>query len=172
MRVKMDLDEIASLLDDTIEKGLKNDLKKAISLDPMVVGPDSPFAEHYKWTPEGGFIPYEASYWETKGKPIDGYRTTQEFYDKYVYLTKGLKQLSTDLQKGNLDRVLTSPKKETHSFDVSISFSTQDGSEKEYVIKSIKAESEKEASDKIKKGLTDMYGQIEVTRIRIETHED
>ena len=171
MRVKMDLDEIASLLDDTIEKGLKNDLKKAISLDPMVVGPDSPFAEHYKWTPEGGFIPYEASYWETKGKPIDGYRTTQEFYDKYVYLTKGLKQLSTDLQKGNLDKVLTSPKT-VQPYDVSISFTTQDGTERECVIKSIRAESEKDATHKIKKGLTDMYGQIEVTRIRIETHED
>ena len=169
--MKMELDEIAALLDDTIEKGLKNDLKKAISLDPVVVGPDSPFAQHYKWMPEGGFIPYETSYWESRGHSVDGYRTTDEFYDRYVHLTKGLKELSNDLQKGNLDKILHK-EEPTKTFNASITFSTPDGTEQQVMMKSIKAQSEKELNNKIKKGLTDMYGQIQITHIRIETNED
>jgi hypothetical protein len=185
-----DIEDIAAELDDTIEKGAKaseklKSIKKSYSFnpfEPIVVDPSSPFAIHYQWNQNGGFLPYEAKHWAALGKDPSGYATTTDFYDRYIYMIKGLRELSKDLLKGECwDGYKVVPNKKLYSksksscnkpkkksFSAQVEFKSLNGEVFEHLFRGIVSEDEKEARDKIIKGLADIYGSVEIVRIRIE----
>lgn len=100
-----ELSEIASLLDETIQKGLslkakEKRLRKALSFNPMMpheMGEHSLYHNPYKILPDGSYAPYESSYlmapqivyregekelvaYPNEEVRRDGYREVDEFY--------------------------------------------------------------------------------------------
>lgn len=76
---RVDLNEVASILDEHIEKALQ----KSLSFNPHVLHEmtdDSPFYNPYRRMEDGSFAPHEKGYWVSQGKNADGYRETDKFY--------------------------------------------------------------------------------------------
>ena len=119
---KSKLEELASLLDEHIERGLKpkrisrvdryeDEIHKSLSHNPFVphdMGYDSPYYNPYKMSPDGGFLPHEPSFWNNSDREyVREDINTQEFIDKYVTYKKSLNKLKSlgtmlehDLVKG------------------------------------------------------------------------
>lgn len=91
-----DIEEIGSLLDDTIEKSFvkkgrieryEDSITKGLSHDPfqpIVMNEDQPYYNPYKALPDGSYLPHSVDYWEGQGKASEDYLTTQQFYDRYI----------------------------------------------------------------------------------------
>jgi ppGpp synthetase/RelA/SpoT-type nucleotidyltranferase len=84
-----DIRDIASELDEVIEKGKKleekaNEIKKSLSFDPTrpvdMSSVDSVFYSPYRQMADGTYAPYPVDHWAGMGKPREAYRTTEEFY--------------------------------------------------------------------------------------------
>lgn len=91
---RSDIETLAEILDEHIEKGLAKEsksskierLEKALSHDPfnpVEMGSDSAYYNPYKMAPEGGFLPYTSQHWADQGKEQAGYLTTDQFYERY-----------------------------------------------------------------------------------------
>ena len=100
-----DIRNIASILDDMIEKSLvKKPIKKAFKfnltfdpINPVVMTPGSDYYCPYSMAPEGGYLPYTPEYWATLGKEMDGYRENRKLYIDAGHYRKSFKSLSDSI---------------------------------------------------------------------------
>jgi len=100
---RLNLNDLASILDATIQKGEqleerdlikakveKQNLRKSLSHDPyspVEMSYDSEFYNPYKYSYEdGAFMPHDADYWYDQGKnpEVDQYLTVKQFYGRKV----------------------------------------------------------------------------------------
>lgn len=122
--------EIASLLDDTIEKGMRlikrskieaieEDLVKGFSHDvmnPVTVTQFSQYHNPYQWA-DDGFIPLSADALQSKNaSDPTAYLQNQIFYDKYVNYRKSLSSLEKSLDRGDLAKAGAVPVGSIHKF--------------------------------------------------------
>jgi len=80
---RANLNEIASILDEHIEKAEKSSLKKSITFDPTSIHSmtgESPYYNPYRNMGDGSFAPHDKSYWVAQGKKPEGYQETDKFY--------------------------------------------------------------------------------------------
>jgi predicted ABC-type ATPase len=114
---RSDIETLADILDEHIEKGLAKEeskskierIEKALSHDPfhpVEMGMDSPYYSPYKIAPEGGFLPYSSQHWEDQGKDRSNYITTDQFYERYGEVQQAMtrfrgfaRSLENDLMK-------------------------------------------------------------------------
>jgi hypothetical protein len=118
--MQWDIKEVASLLDETIEKGLpkkskieqiEEDIVKGLSFDPMepiLMTADSPYHNPYLQLQDGSFAPHPEDYWIGQGKDASAYDTTRQFY-RDAGVTKSFKEgrkALADLSKSMFDYVI------------------------------------------------------------------
>jgi hypothetical protein len=92
--MRLDMNELASLLDEPIEKGTRlerrsskisrfeEQISKGLSHDPFMphtMNDDSPYYNPYRQI-DGGYAPYPVSHWVDQGKKEEDYLTTQQYY--------------------------------------------------------------------------------------------
>jgi len=97
---RLNLNDLSSILDETIQKGFEledkvikrnDELRKGLSHNPFKphdMNDDSPYYNPYKMG-DTGWHPYEAQYWYDRGKKPeqDNYATVNQFYGKEILAT-------------------------------------------------------------------------------------
>jgi len=102
-----DLEEVASLLDDCIEKAFakkgkvqkyEDSIIKGLSHDPfnpVMMTEEQPYYNPYRQMQDGSFLPHSVEYWESQGKSSDDYNTTRQFYQNYIPVSQARDRLET-----------------------------------------------------------------------------
>lgn len=103
MILKSDILEIASLLDEEIEKAshsektrvelYEEDILKGLSHDPFrphLMNESSPYHNPYRQMEDGSFLPHSVEHWQSQGKEVGNgeYLTTRVLYDRYLAPTE------------------------------------------------------------------------------------
>lgn len=103
MILKSEILEVASILDDFIDKAfeeektsidvLEEQISKSLSHDPfrpVLMDADQPYYNPYMAMPDGTFLPHPVKYWEDQGKRTGGteYLTTKILYEQYLAPTE------------------------------------------------------------------------------------
>lgn len=116
MILKSDILEIASILDEDIQKALgeektkvdvyEEQIAKSLSHNPFqphIMTEESPYYNPYRQMEDGTFLPHPTEHWEAQGKSVEGYLTTKVLYQQYLAPTENkFAQLRRSLEKGDL----------------------------------------------------------------------